>query len=120
MSIPRQVKGSPKVMGYFSYTGDGQVFCDGDACIIAGCIQSMKFYLQRMSENQGRDIIKKTRFGEIIDGLRRGGAYAFDQEAYTRFLSVGKMNGMDGLPTTEAFSDPPATMHFIRIQMAEE
>jgi len=43
------------------------------------------------------EIIKKTRFGEIINGLRQGGAYAFDQEAYGRFLPLAQLNGMNGL-----------------------
>lgn len=107
-----------KRVGYFAYRG-GEVICDGDACIIAGSIERMKFYLDKMSEVFGSDeVIKKTRFGEIIEGMRLGGAYAFDEEAYRAFISYAKKNGMVGLPeTAEVFLDVSEEMHFIRIQI---
>jgi hypothetical protein len=33
-----------------------------------------------------KDIIKQTYFDEIIVGIKRGGAYAFDKESYDRFF----------------------------------
>jgi len=78
----------------------------------------METYLsKRLPESNERDLIKKTRFGEIVEGLRRGGAYAFDEEAYKRFSHHAKNNGMDVLPAKEAFSGLSVEMHFIRIQM---
>jgi len=65
------------------------------------------------------DIIKKTRFGEIVKGLRLGGAYAFDQGSYSRFFDLAKINGLSDLPEKESFSKngPAVGMHFIRIQI---
>src|SRR3990167_11278923 len=117
MIIPTSVKESSKVMGYFAYTKSGHVICDGDACIISGSEKQMQFYLDKMSSSNEKEIIKKTRFGEIINGLRQGGAYAFDQEAYERFLPLVQLNGMNGLPGSDFFSQPsPTDMHFLRIQ----
>lgn len=116
-SIPGQIRGASKVMGYFAYTQERQVFCDGDACIIAGSSEAMKSYLQRTAEGADDYTVKKTRLGEVMEGLKLGGAYAFDQESYTRFYELGRINGLDELPPEEVFSGPPVEMHFIRIQM---
>ena len=111
------IKGASKVIGYFSYV-DKEVFCDNDACIIAGSEELMKSYLQRTASSNKVDIIKKTRFGEIINGLRQGCAYAFDEEAYNRFLHFAKLNGMNDLPSTEFFSTASKIkMNFLRIQL---
>lgn len=118
--IPTYVKESTKVIGYFSYSGGNVVFCDGDACIIADSEERMRLYLKMISTVEARDIIKKTRFGEIMNGLKRGGAYAFDRESYCRFFDLVKLNGLEGLPEKESFSNNGETseMHFIRIQIA--
>lgn len=115
--IPKTIKDSHKVIGYFSYTDESHVFCDGDACIIAGSEDIMKSYLQRMPNGSGRDIIKKTRFGEIIEGLRRGGAYAFDEEAYAIFSHHANNNGIDCALGKDLFTDSEHSMHFIRLQI---
>ena len=97
--IPAVLTSGDKVVGYFSYTPSGTVLCDGDACIIAGSESLLQGYLQKLSTTVGeRDLIKKTRFSEIVTGLKRGGAYAFDREAYAKFFELGKKNGMDWLP----------------------
>jgi len=108
-----------KVVGYFSYSEKTKnVFCDGDACIIAGTTQLMNSYLHLMlSNNKEQDIVKKTSFGEIINGLERGGAYAFDREAYERFFSFAEKHGLTELPEPiQFFLEPsPTGLHFIRI-----
>ena len=38
--------------------------------------------------------IRKTRFGEIVQGMMAGGAYGFDEEAYLRFLPLARSLGM--------------------------
>ena len=59
------------------------MFCDGDACIIAGSEELMKAYLEELSTpSVNKDITRKTRFGEIIDGIAQDGIYAFDSESY--------------------------------------
>jgi len=111
------IVGGSKVIGYFSYTPDGQVCCDGDACVIASSEQQMKAYLQQLPKGSGKDIIRKTRFGDIVAGLEKGGAYAFDDEAYARFLTQARRAGITGLPENEySAADSPTSMHFIRIQ----
>lgn len=100
--LPKQVKEGAKVIGYFAYTSDRQVICDGDACIISGSVERMKFYLDKMSQVFGSsDVIKKTRFSEIIDGMRLGGAYAFDEASYAQFVTHAKKNNIAGLPEKE-------------------
>ena len=78
------MKGGHKVMGYFAYTSQGNVFCDGDACIIAGSKELMKEYLDEMKGLGGTPIIKKTRFSEIAEGVVRGAVYIFDQISFER------------------------------------
>lgn len=119
MIFPVQIKESAKVIGYFSYTKSGEIFCDGDACIIADSEERMRSYLQEMSEGSvgNVDIIKKTRFGEIICGIKKGGAYAFDQESYEKFYSIAEFNGISGLPSKDMFLEyPEEKMNLVRIQ----
>lgn len=111
-----------KIMGYYSYSATTRhVFCDGDACIIAGTTQLMHSYLHMMLSNhkEEQDIVKKTSFGEIINGLEKGGAYAFDSEAYARFFSFAEKYGLADLPEPSRFflEPSPTGLHFIRIQL---
>jgi len=56
MMIPNRIKGVSKVIGYFSYTDGGNVFCDGDACVISGTSEGMATYLsKRPPESNARD-----------------------------------------------------------------
>ena len=120
MHIPTYLKDESKVIGYFSYTNSGGVCCDGDACVIAGTEEKMKFYINRMEKSNEKDIIKKTRFGEIVNGMGQGGAYAFDEESYNRFYDLAITNGIAGLPEKEKFlENSDAATHFIRIQIVE-
>ena len=110
--------GVHKVIGYFSYSETG-VFCDGDACVISGTKKSMSTYINQMLPHHNEEnIIKKTRFGEIISGLERGGAYAFDREAYIQFFSLAQKQGLRDLPAPRQFfsEQSPTGLHFIRIQ----
>jgi hypothetical protein len=110
-----------KVVGYFSYTKEGNVFCEGDACIIAGSEELMNLYKKQMlSGYSGRDIVRKTKFGEIIRGLEQGGAYAFDREAYSKFYSLAQRLNLNNFPKPDDFfSDLSVTgLHFIRIQLS--
>ena len=118
MAIPAYIKEASKVIGYFSYTNSGTVFCDGDACIIAGSEELMKSYLHKLSDGgSNRDIIKKTRFGEIINGMKQGGVYAFDKGSYDKFLFFAKLNDINDLPDNSGFLDKSETeLNFIRIQ----
>jgi len=56
----------------------------------------MKEYISEIdSDRRGFRNIKKTRFGEIVRGLQLGGAYAFDEESYSRFYPLAKQEGLD-------------------------
>ncbi len=118
MVFPVQIKETEKVVGYFSYINSCDVFCDGDACIIAGSEELMKLYLCEMSGGGcNKDIIKKTCFGEIINGIKKGGAYAFDKESYDRFYTIAELNGINGLPSRDMFLEyPEEKMNLVRIQ----
>lgn len=110
-----------KVIGYFLYSTRGNVLCDGDACIIADTEERINFYKMNMKlSDKTLDIVRKTRFGEIIAGLEAGGAYALDREAYVRFFPLAKQYGLDELPEPDNFfsQEPASGMHFIRIQVA--
>jgi len=107
---------SKKVIGYFVYASRMDVFCDGDACIIAGSEHAMKEYIAHNSSLQTSSYtIKKTHFGEIVQGINLGAAYCFDQQAYNRFYPLAQKEGMDIGP--EDFSgSSPTGMHVVRIQ----
>ena len=79
-----------KVIGYFAYkSGTVNVICDGESCLIAASEGKMADYISTLSESNPKSCtIRKTRFGEIFEGMKRGGAYAFDKESYGRFAEV--------------------------------
>ena len=85
-----------KVIGYFAYSAPTQVVCTGHACVIAGSEAAMRRHLAEV-DSSGRlsHTIRKTRFGEILQGLRLGGAYAFDSESYSRFYPLARMAQLD-------------------------
>jgi len=120
MSIPVNLREATKVIGYFSYTKSGEVCCDGDACVIAGTEERMRFYINKMGKSKERDIIKKTRFDEIVNGMIKGGAYSFDEKSYNKFYDIAITNGINGLPAKENFSkNADLVMNLIRIQFFE-
>lgn len=106
-----------KVIGYFACATLAEVFCDGDACIIAGSDTDLKRHLGALTdETAGQYTVRKTRFGEIIRGMSLGAAYAFDETAYNRFYPLAKAEGLDVGP--EDFSGPsPTGRHFVRVQI---
>ena len=109
-----------KIIGYFAYSPTGNVFCDGDACIVAGTEELIHSYQINMILNyKEQDIVKKTKFGEIMEGLGHGAAYAFDKEAYVRFFPLARQCGLEELPAPDNFflQKLTAGMHFIRIQV---
>ena len=84
-----------KVIGYFAHSSPTHVVCTGRACVIAASEQAMRDYLREIDPgNRTSHTIRKTRFGEIIQGMRLGGAYAFDSESYTRFYPLARTEGL--------------------------
>lgn len=89
-----------KVIGFFAYASASEVICtDGAACIISGSQKSMEAYLKELDPQKiKKHTIKKTRFGEIMQGLQLGAAYAFDEDAYSRFYPLARAVGLDVQP----------------------
>lgn len=79
-----------KVVGYFAYLSPMQVVCaDVDACLVSGSSRGMEEYLAEIDPDGAAKVtVKKTRFGEILQGLQLGAAYAFDKESYARFYPL--------------------------------
>jgi len=93
---------SRKVIGYFAFASPTEVVCTGDkgdACVISGSVRAMKAFLKEIDPNeQKRHTVKKTRFGEILRGLKLGAAYGFDEESYRKFYPLARK---EGLPVKE-------------------
>ena len=105
-----------KVIGYFAYASPSEVVCDGDACIIAGSEADLRTYLAELGRGLTmHHTLKKTRFGEIMRGMRLGAAYAFDETSYNRFYPLAKREGFDLGP--EDFSPTATGRHFVRVQL---
>ena len=85
-----------KVIGFIAITARTNVICiDVDACVVAGSEMAIKDHITEIDiKNKYQVTIKKARFGEIIEGMRLGGKYAFDKESYSRFYPLGKEIGM--------------------------
>lgn len=80
-----------KVIGYFAYSSPQMIVCSGRACVISGSETAMRQYIkEKLPKESGGYTIRKTRFGEIMQGLSLGAAYAFDEESYNRFLPLGR------------------------------
>jgi hypothetical protein len=103
------------IIGYFGATKRGDVACDGPACIIAGSYKTMKDYLAKSkTKPAGKLKITKTTFGEILSGIRMGGAYAFDEDSYGRFLPLAREEGM-GFEDLDFTPDRPGDIKFVTI-----
>lgn len=85
-----------KVIGFFAYRSRNEVVCvEHDACLIAGSEEAMCEYVREFTGlSSDRFTIRKTRFGEILDGIRVGAAYGFDEESYSRFLPLAQAAGL--------------------------
>jgi len=85
-----------KVIGVFAYRARTEVVCvEHDACLIAGSEEAMCEYVREFTNYILDELtIRKTRFGEILDGVIIGSAYAFDEQAYSRFLPLARAVGL--------------------------
>lgn len=89
-----------RVIGYFAYAPPNAVVCTGKACLVAGSETTMGDYIKEsMPDSWQRNVIKKVRFGEVLHGMALGGAYAFDEEAYSRYYVLARE---EGIPAWEA------------------
>ena len=107
-----------KVIGFFAYASRNEVLCtDNAACIITGSQKSMEKYLKEFDPTGGRKhTIRKTRFGEIMQGLLQGAAYAFDEESYDQFYPLAREIGLDVQPADFA-SQKAKGMRFFTVQI---
>jgi hypothetical protein len=85
-----------KVIGYIASETKIKVICtDVDACLIAGSKNEMSRYLIELEvDDLSLLTVRKVRFGDIIKGMKLGGKYSFDKEAYDRFFPLGKKIGL--------------------------
>ena len=115
-SEPFAVATSNPLIGYLVHDGVATL-CDGDGCIRAGSRDRIRQIRDRFGPRfAGMKTIQPAPFSDIWTGMRRGGAYCFDEEAYGRFLEPSRRVGMT--LTDEDFSDPgPLGMHFVRVQL---
>lgn len=104
-----------KVIGYFAFNSPLEVVCEGDACVISGSEQDMRNYLNGLSSTTEEVTIKKTRFSEIIQGMKMGAPYAFDEHSYNRFYPLANKMGFN--LRNEDFSTPTETgFHFVVVR----
>ena len=105
-----------KIIGYYARLSPAEVVCDGDACVIAGSEQDMINYLKTISSDAPKQAtIKKTRFIEIVQGMKLGAPYAFDEQSYNRFFPLANRIGFS--LKEEDFSVPTETgRHFVIIR----
>ncbi len=86
---------STKVIGYFAIRkGSVNMLCDCDALVIAGSQQLMTRYITKLAEDSSSNYkVKKTRYGETMQGMQMGGVYTFDKIAFNKFLPLSKSEG---------------------------
>lgn len=114
-SVPIHVETSSKVIGYFAYNDFGEVFCSEDACIVAGSEELIREYFEDKQSSIDGVVIKKIRFGEIMDGMRERVEYAFDREAYSRFFPLAKGSG---LSDNGFLQEPADEVNFVMVKLA--
>lgn len=88
------------------------------AMLVSSLVQSKQLKKYMSNKASFRDFswtVKKTHFGEIMEGIKLGAAYCFDREAYNRFYPLAQKEGMDIGHKNFSISSPTG-MHFVRIQ----
>ena len=67
-----------RVVGVYAYSRPGKVLRYEDACVVTGSAQAIDHYLGAVDAPEAGSLRTcKLRFGELLDGLNQGGAYAF-------------------------------------------
>lgn len=84
-----------KVIGFIAYVTKTSPVCFEDALLIAESEQSMLDFVKGIEPNPEKQVtIRKYRFEDILAGLQRGNAFAFNRESYGRFYPVAKAAGI--------------------------
>ncbi|MCI5144382.1 MAG: hypothetical protein D3923_02390 [Candidatus Electrothrix sp. AR3] len=111
---------SHKVIGYFAFASRTEVVCTGDkgdACVITGSDREMKNFLSEIDPKGLKNhTIKKTRFGEILQGLKHGAAYGFDEESYERFYPLAMKEGL-AVSKADYSKIDSESVHFFTVQL---
>ena len=106
-----------KIVGFFAFSSPNDVVCTSDeACVISGSRQAMEDYLSELG-TRGSDTIKKTRFGEILQGLNLGASYAFDEKSYKIFYPLAKAERLD-VVSPAVFQSIPPEDRFLTVKLA--
>jgi len=104
-----------KVIGVFgSKRGVGQ-FCDNQALVVCGSEATLRKAMLSRGADPATMMIQKARMGAVVEALRMGAAYAFDQEAYARFAPEAETIG---IPTQE-FDFTPSQPGLIKFLILE-
>ncbi len=102
-----------KTIGYFAIQLPQDILCDGDACIIAGSQSALNKYIKSLSSGAVFQK-RKTNLGEILDGMSRGGAYAFDEASYMVFYPLANKHGLN--LKEEKFTQTETGRHFVVVK----
>jgi hypothetical protein len=109
-------KRANKAVGFFAFLSPNDVVCtDNGACVISGSKQAMEDYLSELGA-RGSETIKKTRFGEILQGLSLGAAYAFDEKSYKLFYPLAKAERLD-VTSPDVFINIPQGDRFLTVKL---
>ena len=84
-----------KVMGFVAQRkGTISLLCDGDSAVVAGSEKKIRDYISTSVGHSDSDYeIKKARYGHILQCLKIGAAYSFDEESYDRFYPLAIQEG---------------------------
>jgi hypothetical protein len=104
------------VIGYVAFKKQMEVFCDGPSCLVVGSELKMKSLLEMRGLRPADFSIRKTRFDDIVAGLKLGGEYGFEEEAYRRFSPSGEEIGMESVEFDFTPSEP-GKVKFINIKI---
>ena len=84
--------------------------------MISGSEQGIRNYITSVSpESSQKTTIKKTRFGEIINGMKLGVPYAFDEQSYNRFYPLSNKIGFN-LKEEDFSIETETGYHFVVIR----
>jgi len=84
-----------KVIGFIGQRkGTLDLLCDGDSAIVAGSEKKIREYISTsMGRSTSNYEIKKARYGHILQCLKLGAAYSFDEESYNRLYPLAIQEG---------------------------
>jgi len=113
-----------KVLGYVAQRqGKPEMVCEGDSCVVAGSGRKMNEYIKAFSNSPSTGYqVSKARYGDVMKGLKLGGAYSFDEESYARFYTLAREDGMklvDFTPMMHNWPEGPA-ISLMRVQWVEK